>query len=163
MSMAKRTFCLLLVVVLMLSTSITTLAAETQELSDCELQSTVVDETPEAEPQHVHSWGSTPRLVYVRGQGQYVSASGCYRFVQEWYSCECGAEKLIRDYYWESVTPHQSVAYHATCDGTTQTVSRRCLYCLHDTDVIYVACPAGPHTGLCDSLICAIPGEDTLS
>lgn len=163
MSMAKRISCLFLVVALMLSMSLTTFAAETHEPDGCCTQVAAITGTPEAEPQHVHTWGDTPRLVYVRGQGKYVSADGCYRFVQEWYSCTCGAETMIRDYYWSTVTPHLSVAYHAVCDGNTQTVNRRCQYCLHDTDVIYVACPAGPHTGSCDSLICSVPGEDTLT
>ncbi len=142
MSICKKMSCLLLIAALLFSLNVTVFAAEKHEESGCE-------------PQHIHSWSETPELIFVLGAGQYVSANGCNRYVQEKYTCTtCGQSKIIRSYYWQKVTPHEKAAYHATCDGTTQTVDYRCKYCHHYLFTSNPRCPGGPHSGPCQYLPC---------
>lgn len=141
MSICKKLFCLLLVATLLFSLNVTVFAAEKAEDQACE-------------PQHIHSWSNEPDIIYVPGAGEYVSPKGCHPYVQEKYTCTtCGQDKIIRSYY-SKLTSHYNVAYHATCNGTIQTIDHHCEYCHYNLHTTTKECPGGPHSGPCHYLPC---------
>ena len=102
------------------------------------------------------NWSETPKLTLLVGEARNRTATGCDKKQTHTYTCTdkgCTATYSYNRYDGSS-TPHESVVYKATCDGTDQTWHYHCKACYYNTSQKNVTCPGGPHSASCHYLPC---------
>ncbi len=96
---------------------------------------------------NVYSNGPQP------GKGIYVNNDGCRKYIATGYCCtRCGYCYNTYEYA-QQPTAHSGSAYSASCNGTTQTIVRNCVYCGRDYTTTQ-RCPMATHSGECQWLPC---------
>lgn len=80
------------------------------------------------------------------------TATGCTKYVKTTYQCNRCDSTTTNTEPASTSTDHIPSIYDATCNGTTQTLYKRCYTCRYDLGTSPQTCPGGPHSGNCSYL-----------